>query len=130
MIKRLIDNKIFKIISIFITICSFCILFLISIKSFNQQIEIKDIRKKEIIILRKNLSQRYIHNIKINISGTIKGQSTISLILNNKEYKINKLNGDFSFNWGGDWYDDTAKIIYQPISTQNGNVTIQYKFEG
>jgi len=118
-------NKIKTIVSI----CLFPILLISCAKTLDQQTEVKDIRKKETIILSKKPSQDNIHSIKINISGTIEGESKISLILNNEEYKTNKLNGNCSFNWGGDWYADTAKIIYQPINAQNGNITIRYEFK-
>ena len=97
-------------------------------ETFNQKIHIQNIRQKEIIILEKKDSQKNIHGIKINVSGTIKGQSEISLILNDKEYKTDKLNGDFSIDWKSDWYSNTAKLIYQPINVKKGNVCIRYEF--
>jgi hypothetical protein len=95
----------------------------------DQQTYVKDITKQETIIIKKYRGQGGVHGIKIKISGTIEGESRISLILNEKEYKTNQLKGDFSFTWGGDWYSDSAKIIYQPISAKNGDVLIQYNFK-
>ena len=97
--------------------------------SLDQQVIVEDTSKKEVIILRKNPSQKYIHSIKINISGNVKGQSVISLILNNEPYKTKTLDGNFSFSWSGDWYSDIAEIIYQPIHVKDGDVIIRYEFE-
>ncbi len=98
-------------------------------KSYNQRTEVRNIGIKETIILSKIPSKGNIHGIKIKISGKIKGESQVSLILNNEEYKTNKLEGNFSFSWGGDWYADTAKIIYEPVNVKNGNVSIEYEFK-
>ncbi len=105
------------------------ILLIACAKVLDQQTEIKDVRKIETIILSKKTSQGNIRGIKIKISGTLEGESKISLILNNREYKTKKLKDNFSFNWGGEWYSDTAEIIYQPINTKNGTVTINYEFK-
>lgn len=113
-----------------ISLCLFSILFIACTKILNHQTKVKDIREKEIIVLRKSPSQKSIHAIKINISGTIKGKSEISLMLGNKKYLTNELTNNFSFNWNPEWYADTAKIIYNPINVKNGNVTIRYEFEG
>ena len=118
-------NKIKTIISI----CLFSILIISCTKTLNHKTKVKDIREKEIIVLRKTPSQKSIHAIAINISGTIKGKSEISLMLGNKKYLTNELTNNFSFKWNPEWYADTAKIIYNPINVQNGNVTIRYEFE-
>ncbi|MFH1645000.1 MAG: hypothetical protein ABIB11_01130 [Candidatus Omnitrophota bacterium] len=96
---------------------------------YGQKTEIRNISTKETVILTKMPSKGNIYGIKIKISGKIEGESKISLILNDEEYKTNRLNGNFSFIWGGDWYADTAKIIYEPINAKNGNIFIEYEFE-
>ena len=98
-------------------------------KSYDQHIEIKNIKTKKTIILNKKSSKGNIYGIRIKISGQIEGESKISLILNNKEYKTNKLKGNFSFNWDCDWYSDSAKIIYEPINAKDGKVLIEYEFK-
>jgi hypothetical protein len=95
----------------------------------DQEINVKDITKQDTLIIKKHSDQDNVHGIKIKISGTIDGESRISLLLNKKDYKTKKLTGNFSFTWGGDWYSDSAKIIYQPISAKNGDVIIQYYFK-
>lgn len=98
-------------------------------KPYGQNIEIKNIRTKETVILNKKSSKGNIHGIRIKITGQIEGESKISLILKNKEYKTNKLKDNFSFNWGGDWYSDSAQIIYEPVNAKNGKVLIEYEFK-
>ncbi len=98
-------------------------------KSFSQNIEIKNIKIKKTLILNRSFSKGNVYGIKIKISGQIEGESKISLILNNKEYKTNRLKNNFSFNWDCDWYLDSAKIIYEPINAKNGKVLIEYEFK-
>ncbi|WP_201353068.1 hypothetical protein [Hydrogenimonas urashimensis] len=98
-------------------------------KPYGQNIEIKNIKTKETVILNKKSSKGNIYGIRIKISGQIEGESKISLIQNNKEYKTNKLKDNFSFIWNCDWYSDSAKIIYEPVNAKNGKVFIEYKFK-
>ena len=94
----------------------------------NQQAEIKNIKNKETIILKKLPSQGNVHGIKIKISGYINEEAKISLILNQEEYKTEILKGNFTFDWIGDWYADTAEVIYKPLNVQSGKVTLKYRF--
>ncbi len=94
----------------------------------NQQVGIKNVKNGETIILRKLTSQGNAYGIKIKIFGYINEEAKISLILNQEEYKTEILKGNFTFEWGGDWYADTAEVIYKPINVQSGKVTLKYRF--
>ena len=94
----------------------------------HQQIEIKNITNTETLILKKLSNQSNIHSLKIKGSGNIDGEAKISLILNGKEYKTANLSGMVNFDWGGDWYSDSAEIIYHPINVKGGKISINYCF--
>ena len=48
--------------------------------------------------------------------------------LKGKEYKTANLSGMVNFDWGGDWYSDSAEIIYHPINVKGGKISINYCF--
>lgn len=94
----------------------------------SQYYEIEDVTKPEIVILNKEMNQKNIHAITISGKGQISGVAKICLILNGAPYKSEDISGKVSFNWGGDWYSDTAEISYSPISISDGQLTIKFKF--
>ena len=89
----------------------------------------KDVTKKVSIILNKSADQKNIHSIQIMGKGHIKGTAQIRLMLNEQPYKIEKISGVTSFNWRGDWYSDTAKIEFDPLSVKSGTLKLEYQFE-
>ncbi len=50
-------------------------------------------------------------------------------MLNEKPYNTENITGNVSFNWGGDWYSDSATIIYKATNVTEGNLIIEYNFE-
>ena len=97
--------------------------------STKRKVEISHIKQKQTIVLHKKASQNGIYGIKINIAGTIKQEAALSLMLGDQTYRTKKLKNNFSFSWSGDWYSDTARIIYVPINVESGKVIIEYEFE-
>jgi len=104
------------------------VFFIYSCFSESQYYEIKDVTKPEVVILKKEMKQGYIHAITISGKGQISGSAKIILILNGTPYKSEDIFGKVSFNWGGDWYSDTAEIRYDPVSVGEGQLSIKFKF--
>ena len=110
----------FLLITVFFTYSCF---------SGSQSHEIKDVTKPEVVILKKESKQGNIYAITISGTGQISGEANIILILNGKPYKTANLSGKVNFQWGGDWYSDTAEIRYHPSSVVSGQVQITYRFK-
>lgn len=68
------------------------------------------------------------YGINIKGSGDIDGQATISLLLNGAPYKVARVSGKVDFEWGGDWYAETAEIRYEPVNVRSGEVIVHYRF--
>ncbi len=94
----------------------------------SQSYTISDVTKPEIITIHKRKSQGNIYGIKIVGKGYIDGEAVIHLILNGKEYQTKNLSGNITFQWGGDWYSDSAEIRYAPVNVKNGNIVLRYNF--
>jgi hypothetical protein len=84
---------------------------------------------KQEILLKKDSGQGNIHGIFVRGSGKLGGEARISLLLNGKPYKFETLSGPIDFKWGGDWYSDEAKILYEPIHATSGQLILQYSFK-
>jgi hypothetical protein len=91
-------------------------------------VAVTDVRRAEILVLATKDTGANVHALTIRVSGEIEGQATLTLILNGEPYKTEQLTGKISFEWGGDWYADTAEIRYEPVNVQSGNVKLQYRF--
>jgi hypothetical protein len=104
------------------------VFFIYSCFNGSQYCEIKDVTKSEVVILKKEKKQKYIHAITISGKGQISGSAKIILILNGTPYKSEDISGKVSFNWGGDWYSDTAEIRYDTLSVSEGQLSIKFKF--
>jgi len=90
---------------------------------------VADVTKAETITLKKNTGQGHIHFLTITGSGEIQGTAEISLMENGKSYRTEKLSGPVKFEWGNDWYSDTADIRYAPKSVTGGNLRLEYRFK-
>lgn len=90
--------------------------------------DIVDVKKAEVIVLKKKPGQGPIHSLSVSGHGKIDGNAEISLILNSGPYKTEKLTGNVNFRWGGDWYSDQAEIRYNPGMVTGGNLRLTYKF--
>ena len=89
---------------------------------------IKDVQKPEVIMLHKKSYQGGVYALTIICSGYINGNAKLILILNGEPYKTENLSGKIKFQWGGDWYSDSAEIRYEPDSVKEGKLHIKYIF--
>ncbi len=97
-------------------------------KYFTESMAVPDVTKELIIRLEKKSGNNNVVSIFIEGKGNINGKAEISLLLNGKAYKTEKINDRFSFVWSGDWYSDTAEIIYKPNSVSSGSIKLNYSF--
>ncbi len=111
------------------TLVFLTLIFLVGCVPGKQTYTITDITKQSTITLRKLRSQGDIHSMTLTGKGHIDGNAKIVLILNGKPYKTESLSGDIDFKWRGDWYSDSAQIVYKPSSVRRGYLVLQYKFE-
>ena len=96
--------------------------------SNDHSVRVTDVRKHEVITLQDLQNQHHVYGIEIRGTGKIDGDATVTLMLNGKPYKFEKLNGPVSFKWGGDWYSNTAEIRYVPNKVNSGEIVVEYKF--
>ncbi len=92
-------------------------------------VEVRDVTKPEVLVLRKTPSQGAIHRIRINGAATLDGEARVQLIQNGAVYKDQLVNGRSEFQWEGDWYTDQAEVRYIPASVSKGSVVLRYDFK-
>jgi hypothetical protein len=95
---------------------------------YDRSVKVVDVQKEEVVILKNSHSTNHVYGISIRGTGNIDGEASISLILNGEPYKTEMLKGKVRFDWGGDWYSDTAEIRYKPNNVNSGELLIEYKF--
>ena len=103
-------------------------IFLASCSVYDQNISIKNAEESQTIILN-NHNKKNVFSISIKVTGHIEGNATIQLMLNNKPYKTENINGSINFKWGGDWYSNDAIIIYKTTDVKKGNLSVEYSFD-
>ena len=94
-----------------------------------QTYEILDVTKQEIVTLNKVNSEGNVHGLSIVGKGYLEGTAEIIIFLNEKPYKIESLSGNVNFSLGGDWYSESVKVEYKPLSVQSGVLALEYKFK-
>jgi hypothetical protein len=87
-----------------------------------------DVRQAEILVLGEETGNPSTYAISIRGSGQIDGEATVSLLLNGRPNKVEKLRRMVDFQWGGDWYSETAKVQYEPSGVRSGKVVLHYNF--
>ena len=112
-----------------IIILFFLLVSLFACNLHEQVVDVRDVAKEENLILKKEKGQEHIHRLDIKIVGELDGDAEMSLMLNGKVYETAELSGMFDLKmYGGDWYSDSAELIYEPLNAKSGKVTIVYKF--
>jgi hypothetical protein len=91
-------------------------------------VTVSDVHQRETLVLGSKVGNPYTYGITIRGSGNIDGEAIISLMLNGEPYKVAKLSSKFDFEWGGDWYSETAEVRYEPRNVRSGRVTLRYRF--
>src|SRR4051794_17060235 len=84
-------------------------------------VSVRDVREAESLILGQATGNHHTWGISIRGSGRIDGEATITLLLAGQPYKVEKLSGEVDFEWGGDWYSETAEVRYEPANVRSGN---------
>jgi hypothetical protein len=100
-----------------------------SCSKYDSEAHISDVQKKEVLLLKKPQNKGDVVALNVRGSGVIKGEARISLMVDGKSYKSERLNNEVDFTWGGDWYADEAELIYDPATVTSGELLIQYRFE-
>jgi len=96
---------------------------------YEHQAEIRDVTVRETLILKKNSAQEHIHKLTIWVRGELDGNASLSLMLDGEIYDTAELSGKFDLEmYGGDWYSDSAELIYKPTGVKNGSVKLIYTF--
>jgi hypothetical protein len=91
-------------------------------------VTLSNVRRPETLVLGKETGNGNVYGITIRGSGEIDGEAIVSLLLNGEPYKVEKLRGKVNFEWGGDWYSETAKIRYEPANVRTGKLVLHYRF--
>ena len=99
-----------------------------SCSKYDQRLEIADLQKPQVITLHKKSDQGNIYSMRIRGSGKLNSEARIVLMLNEKPYKTEQMNGKVNFTWGGDWYSDSMELRYQPLKVNSGIFVIEYYF--
>ena len=91
-------------------------------------VAVRDVLHHETLVLGEKTGSRHTHGITIRGSGEVDGEATVALLLDGQPYKVAPLNGRVAFEWGGDWYSETAEIRYTPTNVRSGKVVLHYRF--
>lgn len=94
-----------------------------------QSYRFPDVTVGEKAVFKKLAGQGNIHGFELKGDGYIDGKAEITLFLNGTPYRTEKLHGDVSFNWNGDWYADSAEVVYKPATVKYGHLTVLYGFK-
>lgn len=89
-------------------------------------ISVRDVRQAETLVLGTK-DGRLVSRISIQGSGRIDGDATITLLSEGKPYWVKELTGPVDFVWGGDWYDETAEVRYEPGNVRSGELVLRYR---
>ena len=115
-------NKLVPVFIILILTCTSCGL-------HEMSADLEDVSSREVIVIRKDVCQEHIHRLEIRVAGELDGKGELSLILNRKPYVTLELSGKFDIKmYEGDWYSDTARIVYEPDGVTKGTVKLIYQF--
>jgi len=96
-----------------------------------QTVEIHDVTKAQTLILKKRFFQDTIESMYVEGSGFIDGKARIQRIIDSPgggPYDDDEISGKVHFQWGGDWYSDTAKIRYIPENVKSGYIKLTFSF--
>ncbi len=90
-------------------------------------VSVSDVKQRETLVLGKEAGKP-IFGMMIRGSGHIEGEAEIALILGGHPYRVVNLSGTVEFEWGGDWYSETAEVRYEPKNVRSGQLTLRYQF--
>ena len=95
-----------------------------------QTYKLRNLNAKQYIYLNKKETQKNVVGYKIIFKGYIDGKAKIVIYNEDKIYNEKIISDKIEFNWGGDWYSDTIKLQYIPLSKiKKGKIEISYILE-
>src|SRR5258705_399510 len=99
-------------------ICTFIFLAMFTGCSRKHTVQVADVSKPEMIVLKASRDQSAIHisGISLRFHGQIDGDATIS----GTNVLTQKMAGTFDLKTGGDWYSDTCQLQYSPTNVHSG----------
>lgn len=95
---------------------------------------IQEAGEHQLIRLRKNIDSGPVQGLRIKLSGHLNGTAMVRIFEGENPDKIyrekmigsGKIDGIFL---DGDWYTDDCRMEYEPLSTTNGQLKIEYLFK-
>jgi hypothetical protein len=93
-----------------------------------QSLSLEDVSQPARIVLSKQSHQGDIHRLSVVGSGKIIGEATLTLYLGDEPYRHELLANEVGFSWEGDWYADTAELVYAPTNVTGGTLHLSYTF--
>ena len=109
------------------TTISILLFLLTACGTYDGSVSVGDVTTEQSIVLKNSKGGR-VYSYSIRGTGHIDGKATATLMLDGKPYRTEQLDGPVRFKWGGDWYSDTAVIVYRPDGVRSGTLIIEYGF--
>jgi hypothetical protein len=75
---------------------------------------------------------KYVHRIRVSVRGHIDGKARISEFegAGGKPYQSREVGpGKVKADFGGDWYSEECRIVYEPVDAKKGEITVRVKLK-
>lgn len=95
---------------------------------YDQSTALADVSRPQVLVIRAAPGTGEIHSLKVRCHGSVEGDASITLMLDGRPHRSEKVQGRFSFSWSSDWYSREARLDYLPDRVRGGAVTIDYRF--
>jgi len=114
---------IYSVLSFLIVLCSSSCL------EKTMSFEIKNVSKKQNILLENNKKLKFVSGIEIVVKGYLDSDATIiQSDGENDNYKYKLAKGQVEQKITGDWYSDKCLLKYDPLNAKKGKLIITYEF--
>ena len=104
------------------------VLILASCTRYDQRVEITDVKKPQVLILKKKADQKDIVSMNFHCYGKLEGEAKLILMHTGAPYRTEQIKGNVNYKLSGDWYADSMEVSYQPYNVTSGHLTIKYTF--
>jgi alkyl hydroperoxide reductase subunit AhpF len=104
------------------------VIILASCTSYDQRVEITDVKKPQVLVLKKKADQKDIVSMKIHCYGRLEGEAKLIIAHTGATYRSTEIKGNVNYKLSGDWYADSMEVSYQPQNVTSGHLTIEYTF--
>jgi hypothetical protein len=91
---------------------------------------ITDVSKATTLVF--SAESKYVHGIHVAVRGHIDGKARISEFegAGGKPHQTNEIGpGKVKAGFGGDFYSDKCRIVYEPIDANKGEITVRVKLK-